>query len=279
MNNITFVLFTYNEEKRIAYAIQNFVQYGDVIIMDAGSTDRTKEIAEKLGARFFLRPDNQSPQVETQRNFASIKDNIHTNWIYWGYVDNIAPKSLVEKFVEISQQDTYTYVLVPLYTYLWGNVKRLSQKSYSPFFFHKDAVDFADNYIHGMGKFLGSKEQILRLPNKSKFALRHFSTYTMHKFVLGHLRYAEQEAKEKFERGERFSFFRMCAGMLRYMWIYRRSVKNGVYGIMIVMAYPFFRLMAYASLYEHEHDITIDTIEEKYAVLKGKMLQEFKKDE
>ena len=50
-NNITFVIFTYNEEKRIEYPIRNFINYGNVIIIDNFSTDKTKEIAEKLWAK------------------------------------------------------------------------------------------------------------------------------------------------------------------------------------------------------------------------------------
>ena len=48
MSNITFALFTYNEEKRISFAIKNLIKYGEVVIMDGGSTDKTKEIAEAM---------------------------------------------------------------------------------------------------------------------------------------------------------------------------------------------------------------------------------------
>lgn len=275
MSNITFVLFTYNEEKRIEYAIRNFVNYGDVILMDGGSTDRTQEIAENLGARFFLRPDVSKPQVETQMNFDFIKSIIKTDWIYWGYVDNIAPKTLLERLLEISRQDIYKLVHVPLYTYLWGNVRHYVQKSFSPFFFHKEFMDYQDNYIHGMGKFLGSKEQVLKLPNKPEYALRHFSTYNMHKFILGHLRYAETEAHEKWERGEKFSGMKMMAAFFRYWWIYRKSLRSGMLGVIILLSYASFRLMAYATLYELERGITLDSIEDAYSKVKEDILSEF----
>ena len=66
MSNITFAIFTYNEE-RISYAVRNFIKYGDVIILDAGSTDKTREISEKLGASFFTRPKSNQPHVENKR--------------------------------------------------------------------------------------------------------------------------------------------------------------------------------------------------------------------
>ena len=144
-SNITFILFAYNEEKRISFAIKNFIKYGPVFILDGGSTDRTKEISESLGATFFVRPENKQPFVETEENFAFIKSIITTDWIYWGYVDNIAPKSLVEKMLEISNQEVIKSVNIPLYTYLWGNTDNYIQKSYAPFLYHKDYIDFKNN--------------------------------------------------------------------------------------------------------------------------------------
>ena len=276
MNNITFILFTYNEEKRIAYAIKNFIQYGEVFIFDGGSTDKTQEIAEKFGAKFFTRPASDKPQSETNKNFEFVKSKINTDWIYWGYVDNIAPKSLVEKLVEVSKQDHYKMVLIPLYTYLWGDTNSFALKSYSPMFYHKDFIDYTDNHIHGMGKFLGRKEQLLKLSNKSEYALRHFSTYDIHKFVLGHLCYAKQEALEKHSKGKKFSTIKMLAAIIRYCWIYRRSFKNGIQqGFVVVLAYASFRIMAHVKLYELEKGITLESIENNYSIVKEKILKEF----
>ncbi|MBP9866827.1 MAG: glycosyltransferase [Candidatus Pacebacteria bacterium] len=276
-SNLTFILFTYNEEKRISYVIQNFIQYGDVFLLDGGSTDKTKEIAESFGAKFFTRPENKSPFMETQENFDFIKSIIQTDWIYWGYTDNIAPKTLVEKMVEISNQDIIKSVNIPLYTYLWGYTKKYAHKSYAPFLYHKNYIDFKNNYIHGLGKFIGKKDEQIFLENKEKYALKHFSTYTIHKFILGHTKYAETEAQQKYERGEKFSVLKMFAAMLRYAFIYGRyCYKNGTLGLLIVLNYMAFRVITYTKLYELEHNITIENVEENYSKEKVKILTDFK---
>lgn len=277
MQPITFILFTYNEEKRIAYAIKNLINYGPVILMDGGSTDRTKEIAEDLGAKFLSRPPSTKPNVETEENFTFIKNNIQTDWIYWGYVDNIAPKALMEKMTAVAIENKYKKVLIPLQTYLWGNTKHAILKSHAPMLFHKDFTTFVDNYIHGMGKFTGTKDQVLTLLNTEEYALKHFSTYNLNKFINGHMRYAEAEALEKFAAGKKFSTLRMVAAMIRYCWIYRRCLKLGSLGLIILLNYSFFRVMAYSRLYELENKIDIDGIEESYSKAKDKMLQEFDK--
>lgn len=272
MKLITFVLFSYNEEKRIAYAIRCFRDYGQVIIMDGGSTDRTKEIAESLGATFLTRPPSDNPSVETQVNFEFIKAHTTTPWIYWGYVDNMAPSSLVEKLLAVAQEDEYKRVIVPLYTYLWGNTKHFAQKSYISATFHRDYMDFTNNPIHSMGQFTGKPNEELRLTDKEEFALRHFSTYNESKFVSGYMRYAEQEAKVKFESGERFSALKLVLAMLRYMWIYRRSLKSPRLGMLIVLNMSFGRLMTYTRLYELENKITLETVEQNYSLKKEQML-------
>lgn len=276
MSNITFAILTYNEEKRISYTIRNLIKYGEVVILDGESTDKTKEISEKLGAKFFVRPPSSWPPVENQINFDFLKSIIKTDWIYWGYADNILPKKLLEQLTLISKQNIIKMVYAPLYTYLWGNVDNYAQKAYIPVLYHKDFISFSNARIHSMGDFTGNKSEQLTLPDTEEYAVKHFSLYDMHKFVSGHLKYAEVEAEGKFSSGKKFSVIRMLAAMVRYMWIYGKcSYKNGVLGLMIILHYAFFRLMAYTKLYELEHGITLEKIEQNYSVLKEKILKDF----
>lgn len=275
-SNITFVLFTRNEEKRLIYPLKNFANYGSIIILDGGSTDNTKAVAESMGAQFLTRPNITSANVENVENFEFIKQHIKTDWIYWGYVDNLAPKTLLEKMVEIAKDNKYKKVNIPLYTHLWGNTKNYAHKSYAPFLFHKDYIDFTNNHIHGLGKFLGKKSEILFLPNKEVYALKHFSTYNLNKFILGHLRYAEQEAEEKFAKGTPFQTWKLFGAIIRYTWIYGRyCYKNGILGLLIVLNYISFRIMAYTKLYELHHGITLEKIEDTYSQKKEELLKQF----
>jgi len=262
-------------ENQVALAIKNFIKYGDVFVMDGGSTDNTKAISEKMGASFFLRPSSNVAQLETVVNFDFIKSKIKTDWVYWGYADNFAPKSLLEEFSVIVNQNVYKIVQIPLYTYLWGNTDNYVSKGYSPMLFHKDFMDFSDTHIHGMGRFLGTEQQCLVLPNEEKFALRHFSAYNTHKFILGHLRYAEAEAGQKFNDGTRFSSLKMLGAMMRYLWIYRRSLKKFKLGLIVMLNYAFFRFMVYASLYEQENGLNLEKIEETYLQKRNELLREF----
>ncbi len=271
---ISFILFSYNEERRIEYAVRNFRPYGEVYVFDGGSTDRTREVAETNGARFILRPASSKPQVETQEMFLFVKSQVSTGYIFWSYVDNLCPARLLDKLGEIASEGKFKYVSIPLHTYLWGDTARVAQYGRTPCFFHKDFIDFSGNRIHGMGKFTGSKTQILELPDRPDYAIKHFSVYDMHKFVLSHLRYAETEAEEAFKAGRRFSWIQTLGGMARYFFIFSRGWRSNGENFFSGFLYAFFRFMARLRLYELEHNITTEGIESEYRKAKLQLLDE-----
>ncbi len=55
-NKCSLVIITLNEEKNIERCIRSAPMASDVVVLDSGSTDRTREIAQSLGARVFNEP-------------------------------------------------------------------------------------------------------------------------------------------------------------------------------------------------------------------------------
>src|SRR3989304_4018403 len=56
MPKITATIVTHNEEGRIARAIHSLKCADEVLVVDDGSTDRTREVAASLGARVVVHP-------------------------------------------------------------------------------------------------------------------------------------------------------------------------------------------------------------------------------
>ena len=101
-NNLTFVIFAYNEETRIPYIIKNFIKYGYVIIIDNNSTDNTKKIAESLGATVYQFKNNG--YVETPEELAFVQSKVTTQYMTWSFADHMWPKELLEATVEITKK-------------------------------------------------------------------------------------------------------------------------------------------------------------------------------
>src|SRR6476659_10920646 len=73
---ISATIITYNEERNIARAIESLRCCDEILVVDSGSSDRTCEIAAKLGARVL---ESVWLGYAGQKNFAS--DQAANDWI------------------------------------------------------------------------------------------------------------------------------------------------------------------------------------------------------
>src|SRR5580658_9516556 len=73
---ISATIITYNEERNLPRAIESLRCADEIVVIDSGSSDRTVEIAEKLGARVIESP---WPGYAKQKNFAA--ERASHDWI------------------------------------------------------------------------------------------------------------------------------------------------------------------------------------------------------
>lgn len=73
---ISVCIITFNEEKNIARAIESAVWADEILVVDSNSTDKTREIAESLGAKVILQ---EWLGFSKQKQFAA--DNANFDWI------------------------------------------------------------------------------------------------------------------------------------------------------------------------------------------------------
>jgi glycosyltransferase involved in cell wall biosynthesis len=74
---ISAVIITYNEEKNIEDAIRSVSWADEVLVVDSESTDRTREIAESLGASVRINP---WPGFSLQKQLAA--DHAANDWVF-----------------------------------------------------------------------------------------------------------------------------------------------------------------------------------------------------
>lgn len=78
MPKLAILILTYNEEKNIADCIRSADFADEIVIVDSGSTDKTQEIAESLGAKIFTHP---MENFAAQRNYAlTVTD---ADWVFY----------------------------------------------------------------------------------------------------------------------------------------------------------------------------------------------------
>ena len=76
MPPISATIIAHNEAEKIARAIHSVSFADDIVVVDGGSTDRTREIAASLGARVV---EHSWPGFAAQKNFSS--EQAHYDWI------------------------------------------------------------------------------------------------------------------------------------------------------------------------------------------------------
>ncbi len=98
MPGVTATIITLNEEERIAEAIASLSCCDEVIVVDAGSTDRTRDIARARGARVVEQPWQG---YSKQKNFAA--DQASNEWIFSIDADERVSAELAAEIVQWKQ--------------------------------------------------------------------------------------------------------------------------------------------------------------------------------
>jgi glycosyltransferase involved in cell wall biosynthesis len=115
---ISATIVTLNEERNIARAIQSLACADEILIVDSGSTDRTREIAAGLGARVIEEPWRG---YAAQKNFAACCAT--HDWILSLDADEQLTPELASEIVALTQnpapRDGYSFPRLAQYLGRW----------------------------------------------------------------------------------------------------------------------------------------------------------------
>ena len=94
-NLITTIVLTYNEEKHIERCIKNAQKYAtEIFVVDSFSTDQTREIAERLGARVY---QHEFINYAAQFQWALNNLPIQSEWVWRQDADEYLSDELIEE--------------------------------------------------------------------------------------------------------------------------------------------------------------------------------------
>lgn len=98
---LSVVIITYNEEQNIERCIKSILEIaGEIIVVDSYSTDRTKDICQKYGVKFF---EKKWSGYSDQKNYA---DSLASyNWIFSIDADEEVSSELKNAILSIKEKD------------------------------------------------------------------------------------------------------------------------------------------------------------------------------
>jgi glycosyltransferase involved in cell wall biosynthesis len=115
---ISATIITCNEERRIARTIESLRCCDEIVVVDSGSTDRTVEIAQQLGARVV---DSPWPGYAKQKNLAAAK--AANDWILSLDADEALSEALEAEIWQLRKNgpefDAYTMPRMAQYLGRW----------------------------------------------------------------------------------------------------------------------------------------------------------------
>lgn len=241
--NITALVFTLNEERRIRFILENLRGYCNIMVLDGGSSDDTERICREYGAIFLRRPEC-SPDDEMR--LGSLKwayDKAPTDYVMHVYCSHFYPLQLLDVFDELTQQNSLNAIYHDVVVLRYGHivhrplVRRISSACV---FYKKSIINFHESKIHDELAIQFDPESMVRLKAVDELSLHVFQDEDYLSTEKKHLGYAKTEADQMLRSGHkkvgRYDLF--LKPLFKFVYYYLRSgaFMNGVPGLIYAVA-------------------------------------------
>lgn len=231
---VSAVIITFNEEKKIGTCLGSLIWADEILVVDAYSTDNTKNICLDPGKPWFEKIrvlERKWTGFRDQRNF-SIEQANH-DWVLVVDADEECSTELNAKIQDLLKsrdplrKKAYKvhrrefFMGKPIFHGMWN-------PSYQDRFFCRNGVKYI-NEIHEYPVF---QEE----PGRIHEALFHRSDLTIERYLEKLNRYTTLEAQDRYISGQRTTLFRLIgafpAHFLKSLFYYG-AYKDGIHGVVI----------------------------------------------
>jgi len=239
------VIITVNQEKKIRATIEALkILTTDIVVVDSGSTDRTRAVAQSLGARVYERA---WAGYSDQKNFGN--SQAQHDWILSVDDDEVVSPALAqsirEVFTNTPQADAYH---LPFRTIFCGKMIRFG--GWNPEshirLFNKNLIQWNTDAVH---EGLTIKPQY-RVDKLTGFVL-HYTVDTPQQFAKKTDRYSTLFAEKGTKIGKKASFVKIyLSPAFRFLreYIFKLGFLDGRYGFFIAQENARYTYLKYKKL-------------------------------
>ncbi len=255
---ISAVIIAGNEESKIADAITSVEWVDEVLVIDSESTDRTREIAENLGARVITRP---WPGFSRQKQFGV--DNAAHDWVLSLDADERITQELRDEICKIKDLSDDAradgYRMPRLSTYMGRQIRHSGwYPDWQLRLFDRRKGKWKNVLIHESVEMMASA----KVENLRSEILHYSVDSPEHHHEMIGKRYAPLAARLMFDRGRRTSRFTIVtAGSIAFFSTYflKAGFLDGFAGFCIARFAAHHAFMKHLYLWELQNsDISAD---------------------
>ncbi len=239
---ISAVVLTKNEEKNIAKCIESLVFCSEIIVIDDNSTDKTVEIAKKLGAKMYR--NSLENNFAYQRNFGLSK--AASEWTFFVDADEQISQKLQEEIQEkIASTSSNGFYFKRVDT-MWNRK-----------FHHGEVGDVRLLRLgrKGKGKWIGKVHEAWAVRGKTE-TLRnpiiHFPHQTLSEFLSEINFYTDIRSKELYDLQVQSSFFSVLfhpGGKFLHNYFFRLGILDGMPGLVFAICMSFHSFLVRGKLW------------------------------
>ena len=253
MNPISVIILTKNEEKFVERCVKSVIWADEVLVLDSGSTDRTREIATSLGANVY---EQEWLGWTPQRSKAiSLAKN---DWVFILECDEIVTPKLAKSIQEamnseVDERDGYSVdrrgdflgILLP-------NMSRREKRV---------------NFVRLFNRAHSAYDPTMKVHEEIRFSgkaipldgvLLHWRGYVMDEYITVFNRYATVEAETLYEKGSKVNGLTILTRpLLRFCWCYfaRGGFRCGTRGLIHALLKAISEYIRYAKLWEMQNAV------------------------
>jgi glycosyltransferase involved in cell wall biosynthesis len=244
--DVSVIILARNEGNVIDRCIRSAEFAHEIIVVDSGSTDDTREVAKSLGARVVSHP--WPGDFSVQRSFA---DTLATHdWVMHIDADERVSTELaaeIQDFFHSGSHQQYVMCKIPMKEYLLG--KWIEHGGFYPQYKHRLLKRGSGRWVGRVHEKFVPEGEVKTLNNP----LLHDSYRDIQIFIDKINRYSSMDAEEIFKSGKKFSLFRlffMPAERFFGRFIKHRGYKDGFHGFVLAALIGLNYFLRYLKLWE-----------------------------
>lgn len=206
--NFTAAWFLKDELSRLKLLHKNFRGICQIVVFDGGSSDGSEEYCLQNKIRFISKPNAVSWEERTKL-IQWCLNKIETKYVLIVYAAHFYPKSLLDKFGQISNKNELDAVFHNVVIYRYGETVHRAFFRRIPSvcnFFNKEIFKSNNPKIHDEWHIDFDSSNMTKLEPTDDLSLHLFQDEDSISFAKKTINYIEIEAKQKFDEGLRVSF-------------------------------------------------------------------------
>lgn len=246
MPTLSAVLIVKNEENSLPGCLESLAWADELLIVDAGSSDRTVEIAKSFTDKVYSEPDWQGYGLQRQR----AQSYAGSDWVLMIDADEQVTVELKESIQKAVQDNDQTKVYaLPRLSWVFGRFIRRGgwYPDYVIRLYPRDKASYGDEKVHEKLHF-GNDMQVDKLAGD----LLHYTYRDLEHYLVKSASYAAAWAEQRQAKGKRSSllqgFWHGVACFLR-MYLFRLGFLDGRQGLLLAILSAHSTFVKYADLW------------------------------